>query len=502
MIADVLAQVAAAVSVDACRLVEFSETGSVARTHAPARTTNGSGVQQETPSPDERLVARLARGETVIISPAGDPTAAAFVSRERAAPRAGACFVLGLPAAVSGQVVCALVIESGHVPRQWSEAAHRAAAARRRDSRRRGPALPERDGTAVERGRDQRLNAKLQADNVYLKEEIKSYHDVDEIVGESAPLRLALARLSQVAPTNSTVLLLGETGTGKELFARALHERSRRHARPFVGSTARRCRRPSSRASCSATRRAPSPAPWRMRQGRFELADGGTIFLDEIGELPPEIQVKLLRVLQEGEFERVGRHARRRVDVRVIAATHRDLETAVADGTLPRRPLLPPERVPIPCRRCASAPRTSRGSCGSSSTATSASSGATITKVPQAVMDALSSTLAGQRARAGERGRARDDRSTGDTLQLENRCASARRAPPQRRADSLDAVQRVTSKRTARCGWRINGAGNAAVRLGMHPNTLRFRMKKLGVVCPESRRRRPNRADASQPRID
>ena len=200
VIADALAQVAAALSIDACRLVEFSESGSVARTHTPARTTNGSDVQQETPSPDERLVARLARGETVIISPAGDPTAAAFVSRERAAPRANACFVLGLPAAVSGQVVCALVIESGRVPRQWSE-----------------PLIGQLQliaeilGAAVQRWRHemalrssvaeiQRLNAKLQADNVYLKEEIKSYHDVDEIVGESAPLRLALARLAQVAP--------------------------------------------------------------------------------------------------------------------------------------------------------------------------------------------------------------------------------------------------------------------------------------------------------------
>ena len=178
----------------------------------------------------------------------------------------------------------------------------------------------------------EQLNARLEADNVYLKEEIKSYHDFDDIVGESAALRLALARLSQVAPTNSSVLLLGPTGTGKELFARAVHERSRRHARPLV------------RVNCAALpptlveselfghEKGAFTGAVAMRQGRFELADGGTIFLDEIGDLTPDVQVKFLRVLQEGEFERVGSSRTKKVDVRVIAATHHDLETAVAEG--------------------------------------------------------------------------------------------------------------------------------------------------------------------------
>ena len=178
----------------------------------------------------------------------------------------------------------------------------------------------------------EQLNARLQADNVYLKEEIKSYHDFDEIVGESAALRWRCATCRQVAPTNSNVLLLGATGTGKELFARAIHERSRRHARPLV------------RVNCAALpptlveselfghEKGAFTGAVAQRQGRFELADGGTIFLDEIGDLPPDIQVKLLRVLQEGEFERVGSSRTKRVDVRVIAATHRDLEAAVAEG--------------------------------------------------------------------------------------------------------------------------------------------------------------------------
>jgi transcriptional regulator with GAF, ATPase, and Fis domain len=178
----------------------------------------------------------------------------------------------------------------------------------------------------------EQLNRRLQTDNNYLKEEIKGLHDFEDIVGESAPLRLALARVGQVAPTNSTVLLLGPTGSGKELFARAVHERSRRQARTLV------------RVNCAALpptlveselfghEKGAFTGAVSTRQGRFELADGGTIFLDEIGDLTPDVQVKFLRVLQEGEFERVGSSQTRKVDVRVIAATHQDLEAAVADG--------------------------------------------------------------------------------------------------------------------------------------------------------------------------
>jgi transcriptional regulator with GAF, ATPase, and Fis domain len=142
--------------------------------------------------------------------------------------------VLVVPASAGDRVICALVVEAGHSVRRWPAAVIE-----------RLQLLSDILAGAVQRGRHERtlranvtvieqLNARLQADNVYLKEEIKTYHDFDEIVGESSTLRLALSRLSQVAPTNSTVLLTGPTGTGKELFARALHERSRRHARPLV----------------------------------------------------------------------------------------------------------------------------------------------------------------------------------------------------------------------------------------------------------------------------
>src|SRR5262249_20341599 len=179
----------------------------------------------------------------------------------------------------------------------------------------------------------QRLNHRLTADNVCLKEDIKTFHDFDEIVGESAVMRDTLERLTQVAPLNCVVLLLGETGTGKELFARAAHAHSRRRSRALV------------RVNCAALppslieselfghEKGAFTGAVGMRVGRFELADGGTLFLDEIGDLPLDMQGKLLRVLQEGEFERVGSSHTRRTDVRVIAATHRDLKAAVENGS-------------------------------------------------------------------------------------------------------------------------------------------------------------------------
>jgi formate hydrogenlyase transcriptional activator len=177
------------------------------------------------------------------------------------------------------------------------------------------------------------LKARLEKENVYLQEEIRTEHNFDEIVGGSPALLAVLRQVEQVARTDSTVLLCGETGTGKELIARAIHGRSPRRQRPLV------------KVNCSAISaglveselfghlKGAFTGAIERRIGRFELADGGTIFLDEVGELPPETQVKLLRVLQEQEFEPVGSSRSVRVDVRVIAATNRDLQDAVQAGT-------------------------------------------------------------------------------------------------------------------------------------------------------------------------
>src|SRR6202171_320715 len=178
-----------------------------------------------------------------------------------------------------------------------------------------------------------RAEDRTQNENVALREDIVRSSMFEEIVGSSEALRQVLVQVSKVAPTDSTVLVLGETGTGKELIARAIHNRSKRSNRAFI------------RVNCAAIppsliaselfghEKGSFTGATQRRLGRFESADGGTIFLDEVGDLPAETQISLLRVLQEREFERVGGSQTVSVDVRVIAATNRDLTSAVAEGT-------------------------------------------------------------------------------------------------------------------------------------------------------------------------
>jgi formate hydrogenlyase transcriptional activator len=319
--------------------------------------------------------------------------------------------------------------------------------------------------------------------------------DFDEIIGESAALRATLNALEEVIETDSSVLLLGETGTGKELFARALHSRGPRRAFPLVAVNCAALPATLIESELFGHQRGAFTGAIAPRQGRFELAHKGTLFLDEIGDLPLELQAKLLRVLQEGSFERVGSSHSQSVDVRIIGATHRDLAEAVAEGQFRadlyyrlnvfpiRLPPLRDRREDIPAlvwsivRRRQPALRRH------------------IVTVTDETMTILQQHSWPGNVRELENVVERAlIHSTGDTLLLRDHNLEPRvvDAP----GESLVSVERSHIEGVLReCGWRINGFGNAAERLGLHPNTLRFRMKKLGIVRreprPESAHMRP-----------
>jgi transcriptional regulator with GAF, ATPase, and Fis domain len=178
----------------------------------------------------------------------------------------------------------------------------------------------------------ERLKSRLELENEYLREEISESHAFGDIVGSSPALKKVLEQIDLVASTDANVLILGESGTGKELVARAIHERSQRRDRPLVKVNCASIPKELFESEFFGHAKGAFTGALRDRTGRFQLADGGTIFLDEVGEIPLELQSKLLRVLQEREFERVGEDTSRRVDVRIIAATNRDLEAESRAG--------------------------------------------------------------------------------------------------------------------------------------------------------------------------
>jgi transcriptional regulator with GAF, ATPase, and Fis domain len=309
--------------------------------------------------------------------------------------------------------------------------------------------------------------------------------DFQDIVGDSPALRLALSRVLEVASTDASVVLLGETGTGKELFARAVHNRSARRGQPFV------------RVNCAALpptlieselfghERGAFTGAVSLRQGRFELAHRGTIFLDEIGDLAADIQAKLLRVLQEGEFERVGSSQTRKVDVRVVAATHHDLDAAVREGRfrvdLFYRLNVFPIVLPPLRDRIEDIPRLAWFFINRRQRALNRR----FTRIPAAVMTALQEHAWPGNVRELENVIERAMiHSNGDTLVLDDGPGLRVWSSPHEGSTLQDVERRHIEHALRRCGWRINGSGNAAEVLGLHPNTLRFRMKKLGIRRP------------------
>jgi transcriptional regulator with GAF, ATPase, and Fis domain len=182
----------------------------------------------------------------------------------------------------------------------------------------------------------ERLKARLELENTLLQEEVREAGAFGEIIGESAALKESLRQIEVVAPTDAAVLILGESGTGKELVAREIHKRSRRRDHPLIRVNCASIPRELYESEFFGHVKGAFTGALRDRAGRFEAAQGGTLLLDEVGEIPPELQSKLLRVLQEGQYERVGEERTRTVDVRIIAATNRDLPGEVESGRFRR----------------------------------------------------------------------------------------------------------------------------------------------------------------------
>jgi PAS domain S-box-containing protein len=330
------------------------------------------------------------------------------------------------------------------------------------------------------------LKNRLEEEVVYLRDEIAHIGRFDEIVGQSDALKYVLHRVEQVAPLDTTVFIEGETGVGKELFARAIHRLSARKNRALVTVNCGALPATLIEAELFGHEKGAFTGATRTRRGRFEVADGGTLFLDEVGELPLELQGKLLRVLQDGELERVGGETTIRVDVRVIAATNRRLREEIEQGGFRedlfyRLHVYPITVPPLRQRK------------GDLSLLVNAfvqkfarDQGKRIDEIPRPLMEELERYDWPGNVRELENVIERAVITTRDnTLRLAAKLPHQNKANAEIYKGSLDDVDRNYIRRILdHAGWRIEGKAGAAELLKIHPNTLRFRMRKLGIERP------------------
>ncbi len=342
---------------------------------------------------------------------------------------------------------------------------------------------------AISYQRIEELNAQLSREKLYLEDEIRTEHRFDDIIGRSRTLRRVLREIETVAPTDSTVLVTGETGSGKELVARAIHQLSGRRSQAFVKLNCAAIPTGLLESELFGHERGAFTGAINQRIGRFELANRGTVFLDEVGEIPLELQPKLLRVLQEREFERLGSTRTLRTDARLIAATNRDL-AARADAQQFRPDLFYrlnvfPIAVPPLRERRDDIPMLVRHFAQQFARQMKKS----IETIPSETMEALT--------RYEWPGNIRELQnlieravilSTGPTLEVP---ASALGAKPRRAEAGINGVatldeadRRHIIGALERSNWVIGGVNGAAAFLGMKRSTLQFRMRKLGIVRP------------------
>jgi formate hydrogenlyase transcriptional activator len=334
----------------------------------------------------------------------------------------------------------------------------------------------------------ERLKEKLSQEKVYLEEEIRTEHNFDEIVGESAALRRVLKEVETVAPTDSTVLIRGETGTGKELIARALHQLSPRRDQTFVKINCAAIPTGLLESELFGHEKGAFTGAIMQKIGRFELAHQGTLFLDEVGDIPPELQPKLLRVLQEQEFERLGSPRTIRVSVRVVAATNRDLARMVADGQFRsdlfyRLNVFPVVLPPLRERRDDIA-RLVRHFAQK----VARRMGRQIETIPARAMDALVQYPWPGNVRELENVIERAViLSPGPALHLnlaDLKAAAPAETPPGTAVTLADAERDHILGVLRETGWVLGGPNGAAARLAMKRTTLQSKMKKLGIARP------------------
>lgn len=336
---------------------------------------------------------------------------------------------------------------------------------------------------------------RLSAQNVYLQEELKAVHNFEEIIGRSPALLGAIEKVNRVAATDASVLITGETGTGKELFARAIHSASSRSGKPLIKLNCAALPASLVESELFGHEKGAFSGAIQRRIGRFELAQGGTIFLDEIGEVPLDVQVKLLRVLQEREFERVGGSEPIKINVRVIAATNRDLKQAIRDGKFRedlfyRLNVFPLVLPPL------------RERSGDVELLTQFLVAKFRTRIGRPIESIHPDTMAALAAYHWP-GNVRElenilERaiilSNGPVLEIDpellsiaplNVPANSAMELPQpisSNGESLEAVERNHILAVLhRTNWVIDGPSGAGRVLNLHPNTLRSRMKKLGI---------------------
>jgi len=334
----------------------------------------------------------------------------------------------------------------------------------------------------------EQLKGRLQAENIYLQEEIKVEHNFEEFIGRAEVMKKVLYKVEQVAATDATVLVLGESGTGKELLVRAVHSTSNRSHRPLVKVNCAALPTNLIESELFGHEKGAFTGALTRKIGRFELADGGTVFLDEIGDLPAESQAKLLRILQEGEFERLGDPRTMKVNVRVIAATNRDLEEAVKKGIFREDlfyrlnvfPIMSPplrdrkEDIPALVNHFLIKYR--------------AKTGKKIETVSQKALDALQAYYWPGNVRELENMMERAViLSHGSVIEMVDlpdlRSATGIPSP----ANTLEEVERAHILRILRqTAAVIDGPKGAAALLGLHSNTLRSRLQKLGIKIKRS----------------